>query len=154
MSGIGLQPGESAELRADVEAALLELALRGYTVRRARELMADQSFDLSAYPDALLINIMRTADPALRAELDERTTKDYGLARKLERVRRLCEAAENIEELAATSSKWSAEYRRFLAQIQAELEPLGLEVSAHDSWAKLLTQLAAIGGERVDEGDR
>ena len=152
MSGIGVQPGETAALRTEIETALLELALRGYTVRRARELMADQNFDLSPYPDALLINIMRQVDPALRAELDEHTTAEWGLARKMERVRRLCEAAENIEVLAETSAKWSAEYRRFLAQIQAELEPLGLEVAAHDSWAKLLQQLVALGGARVDGG--
>lgn len=144
--GQGLIPGETAKLRVEVEMALLELALRGYTVRRVRELMGEKGFDLSIYPDAFLINQMRRVDPTLVAEMDEYTTKDYGLARKMERVRRLCEAAESIEKLAAKSTKWSTEYRRFLAQIQAELEPLGLEVRAHDSWAKLLQKLVEVSG--------
>lgn len=134
----------------------LDLLARGYTVKRLKELMAERGHDLSTVPDVALIEEMRGCDTqveAQRAELDKRTRTHFGLARKLERVRRLCEAAEAIEKYAFESTRWSAEYRRYLSQIQEELEPLGLKVEIGDSWAELLMDLAKIGTKDVDKGE-
>jgi len=132
----------------------LELVVRGYTIKRLRQLMLVKGWNLEKVPDAHLITLMRQGDVVVeqaRNDLDARTRKDYGLAQKMERVRRLCEAAEAIEDFAGESTRWSAEYRRYLAQIQDELEPLGLTVEIGDSWAALLMELAEVGN--VDEGD-
>lgn len=132
----------------------LELVVRGYTIKRLRQLMLVRGWNLEKVPDAYLISLMRQGDAVVeqaRNDLDARTRKDFGLAQKLERVRRLCEAAEAIEDFASESTRWSAEYRRYLAQIQDELEPLGLTVEIGDSWAALLMDLAEIGN--VDESD-
>jgi len=132
----------------------LEFAMRGYTVRRIRELMKDKGWDLEKVPDASLVLLIREYAPALetrRNELDEETLARYGLADRMERVRRLCEAAEAVEKFAGEDAKWSGEYRRYLAQIQSELEPLGITFHLTDSWAQLLTKLVEAG--RVDEGE-
>jgi len=86
-----------------------------------------------------------------RSELDEETLARYGLADKMERVRRLCEAAEAVEAFAGEDVKWSGEYRRYLTQIQSELEPLGITFHLTDSWAQLLNKLAEVGS--VDESE-
>ena len=69
----------------------------------------------------------------------------------MERVRRLCEAAEAVEALAGEDAKWSGEYRRYLTQIQSEVDPLGITFHLGDSWAQLLTKLVEVG--RVDESE-
>jgi hypothetical protein len=134
----------------------MEIALRGYTVRRIRELMEERGHDLTNVPDAYLVNLLRENAPQLEAArdaLDATTVKRFGLASKLERVRRLCEAAESIEIHRATHPKWMAEYRKVLQQIQTELEPLGIEVSVGDGWAQLMTKLTEVGQQGVDESD-
>lgn len=126
----------------------LELALRGYTIRRIRELMSLKGHQLGLVPDAYLINLILDNSEQLEADrgaLDERTLKVYGLASKLERVRRLCEAAESAESLVRSDVKWSAEYRRYLDQIRSELEPLGITFTLSDSWAQLLSKVAEAG---------
>lgn len=131
----------------------LNLAMRGYTVRRAKELMLEQGHDISQVPDAGLVEIMlQNADPldVARQELDQQTRRRFGLADRLERVRRLAEAAEQIEKHIATSPKWLAEYRRLLGTIRQEMEPLGIELRPGDAWADLLRQLLEV--EDVDEG--
>lgn len=131
-----------------------EFVLRGYTVRRIRELMLERKHNLSQIPDTPLIKLMREVGVDVRdarTQLDKDTPDVYGLAGKMERIRRLIEAAELIEKNVPTSTKWSAEYRRYLAQIQAELEPLGLTIHAADSWAQLLERLA--GMANVEERD-
>ena len=134
-----------------------ELALRGYTIRRIRQLMANKGYTLAHVPDAYLVNLIKDNAPHLeagRANLDERTLQRYGLAGKMERLRRLCEAAEAVESLILTDSKWSAEYRRYVSQIQSELEPLGITFTLSDSWAKLLSKVAEAGrAKTVDEGE-
>lgn len=138
----------------------LALALRGYTVRRLRELMAEKGHDLTHVPDAELIRILTDNAPQLQAdreELDANTLRKFGLANKLERVRRLCEAGEKIEGLIDSHPKWMAEYRQVLNSIKTELEPLGIEISWQDSWAQLLSRLVDLAeGEAdgaLDEGD-
>ena len=135
----------------------LELALRGYTIRRIRQLMAERHHDLSHVPDAYLVNLIKDNVESLdagREALDEGTLKRYGLAAKMERIRRLCEAAEGVESLILTDSKWSGEYRRYVAQIQSELEPLGITFTLSDSWAQLLSKVAEAGREAdVDESE-
>lgn len=146
----------STVIPSDALTAFMEFALRGYTVRKIRTLMLGVGHDLSAIPDAALTAFMIENLPALRARrepLEKVVPEIIGLARKMERVRRLAEAAEAIEHLTATSPKWSGEYRRYLTQIQAEIEPLAIEFNPGDKWADLLTQLVALGGDDVDEGN-
>lgn len=135
----------------------LELALRGFTVRRIRELMSLKGHNLGLLPDAYLVNLIRDNAAHLevgRNSLDGETLKQFGLASKLERVRRLCEAAESMEALVATDSKWSGEYRRYLEQIRGELEPLGITFTLSDSWAQLMTKVAEAGrATTVDKSD-
>lgn len=144
-------------LKGQVLLDFFELALRGYTVRRIRELMADKGHNLGLVPDAYLINLIRDNAEHLdagRGALDGETLKRYGLASKMERVRRLCEAAEVMEVLVDTDVKWSGEYRRYLTQIQQELEPLGITFTLSDSWAQLLSKVAEAGrATTVDESD-
>lgn len=138
-------------LEGDALVVFLELAMRGYTVRRIRQLMYLKGFDTKALPDALMINTIRQSLPALRAqrdELDGETLDFYGLSDKMERVRRLCEVAEALEGKIRDSPQWAAEYRRYLEQIQREIEPLGIEISFGDPWAKLLQDIASA----VDKG--
>jgi len=133
--------------------AFLNLAMRGYTVRRIKELMLEQGHDISQVPDAGLVEIMlQNADPLdeARQELDAQTRRRFGLADRLERVRRLAEAAEQIEKLVGKDPKWTAEYRRLLSTIRQEMEPLGIEVRPGDAWADLLRQLLEV--DNVDEG--
>ena len=134
----------------------LELALRGYTVRRIRQLMLKLDHDLSSIPDAALTAFLIESLPDLRARrepFEKAVPELVGLARKMERVRRLAEAAEAIEDLTAMSPKWSGEYRRYLAQIQTEIEPLSIEFAPGDKWADLLSQLVTLGRDDVDQGD-
>lgn len=139
----------------------LSLAVRGYTVRRLRELMAERGHSLDKIPDASIVNYLRECLPGLKAQRDvlDADTRDlYGLADKWERVRRLCEAAEILEPKVAQTHQWSGEYRRYLSQIQAELEPLGITFHAGDSWAQLLEKVANVGRptggvDTLDEGD-
>jgi phytoene/squalene synthetase len=135
----------------------LDLALRGYTVRRIRELMEDKGYNINFIPDAYLVNLIRDNAEHLaagRGALDEATLAQFGLASKMERVRRLCEAAEVMESLVESDTKWSGEYRRYLDQIKAELEPLGITFTLSDSWAQLLTKVAEAGrATTVDESD-
>lgn len=129
----------------------LALTVRGFTLRRIKQKMEKKGHSVKGIPDSVLIQIQLSHGAevnAQREELDRSTLEDYGLARKMERIRRLCEAAEAVEPLIGGSPKWSGEYRRFLAQIQAELEPLGIEVSPSDKWADLLMRLA-----NVDQSD-
>ena len=140
----------------DALPAFLEFALRGYTVRRIKQLMKKAGHDLTGVPDAALTAYLIEILPDVRTQREplEKVIPDLvGLARKMERIRRLAEAAEAIEDLTATSPKWSAEYRRYLAQIQAEIEPLAIEFAPGDKWADLLAQLVTLGGDDVDQGD-
>jgi len=150
-------------LRGEALTTFIELCSRGYTVRRLRELMIERGFeeDIAGVPDVVLVNLYRELAPQWGAErdaLDAATRRQFGLTRKLERVRRLCETAERIEAFAAMDTRWSGEYRRYLSQLQAELEPLGIEVNPGDAWVELLGKIAEAGrrvdgSEPMDEGD-
>lgn len=156
MAGALVDLGVTPRLHGKALLAFLELACRGYTVNRIRELMAAKGYDLVGVPDAMLINLMRSPEvKATRKELDGATLKQFGLAAKLERVRRLCEAAETIEKHAADSTRWSREYRCFLNQIRDELDPLEIEITPGDSWAVLLEKLGEIAQEakHVDKSE-
>ena len=63
-------------LKSHVLTDFLELAMRGYTVRRIRELMEGKGHNLETVPDAYLISLIRENAPMLeasRSELDEET---------------------------------------------------------------------------------
>lgn len=123
----------------------LELALRGYTTRVIMQRMEAEGYKLtinSAQLTAILLEITRELSGE-REALDALTI-EVGLGRKLERVRRLCEIAELVEARASLSPKWAGVYRRYLAQIQAELEPLNIEFNPGDKWAALMQRLADV----------
>lgn len=141
-------------LTGDALVDFLDLAVRGYTVSRLRELMRERGHDLRPYADAALINLLlecRAEVEQARETLDRDTELRFGLRNRLERVRRLCEAAERVEVKSHTDYKWMAEYRQLVAQIQREVEPLGIEIRPGDAWADLIKELTALG-RPVDEG--
>ena len=144
-------------LKDQVLLDFLELALRGYTIRRIRELMGLRGHNLGLVPDAYLVTLIRDNAEHLdagRGSLDQETLQRYGLAARMERIRRLCEAAESMEVLIKSDVKWSGEYRRYLDQIRSELEPLGITFTLSDSWAKLLSKVAEAGrAATVGESD-
>ena len=135
---------------------ILELAVRGYTVRRIRMILTEEGYDLTDVTDVEIIDRIRADKErilALRVEADEDTRSAllYGLAQKLERVRRLAEAAERLEPRVHSDPKWAKEYRRYLEQIRAELEPLNIDVNVTGPWYELLKRL--VDARDVDEGD-
>ncbi len=129
------------------------MALRGYTIRRMRVLLRADGYDLDHVPDAYLINLIRQHRIQLeeaRDLLDVDLSLLTGLSNLPERVRRLAEQAEAIEDKASANPKWMTEYRGLLAQIRQEVEPLGITIRINDPWANLLTELAKISGQRPD----
>ena len=136
---------------------LFELALRGYTVRRIRTQMVAAGYRAFLnVPDHQLINLLRDIEPELaeaRQGMDTFTEKHTGLVNKWERIQRLAEYAERIEDKIEEDVRWASEYRRSLDQIKNEVEPLGLVVHVGDSWGKLLHKIAEVAQERLQQAE-
>lgn len=129
---------------------VIELFARGYTIRFIEDKLKRRAAekgrsDLVPTPQQLLTLAVRYADDveAVRGELAKRTF-EAGLARKEERVRRLSEAAEAIEDqvMSGINLKATETYRKILQSVHEEVEPLKLVViSPDDPWAQLLSNL-------------
>lgn len=144
---------KSKSISPNIETHVLALAARGYTVRRIKELAGLQNV-----PDAVIVNIIgdKTFDEE-RTAIDSLTLQRYGLASTLERVRRLAEIAETLEDrIFQGQLDILPEYRQLLRAIREELQPFNIQLTVGDPWANLLKQLAAIGTESnlevLDEG--
>lgn len=149
-----------------------ELAIRllanGYTTRSVNFQLQDAGH--SPYPESELIQL-RMQYSAHIDDLRERNeieVRARGLARPSERIRRLVLLAEKLERKILASPQDSlvdeegvpvkfkdqplslkavAEYRRILAQIQTEAQPLGIveALGDDDPWVILITGLMKLG---------
>lgn len=132
----------------DAYQAVMKFAIRGYTTRTIKAKASATCPVLSTIPDALITQwILESTEEVLEARiaLDKFSQDHLGLAKKMERVRRLAEFAESIEHLAVTTPQWAGEYRRALSQIEKECEGTTITFNISDGWAALLRELANVG---------
>ena len=123
---------------------------RGYTIRyiesqlRSRAAKAGMVDQLPTEQDLLTLAVRYSNDiEQVRSDLAKDALR-AGLARKEERVRRLSESAEAIEDqvMSGMNLKATETYRKILSSIHDEVEPLHLVIiSPDDPWALLLTNL-------------
>lgn len=151
-----------------------ELAIRllahGYTTRAVNFRLQDAGHE--QYPESELVRLRQQYaahidDLREREEIDIR---ERGLARTSERIRRLQDLAERLEDRILASPpqipipdggvlsrapklaiKEVAEYRRILDQIRVESVPLGIAEALNESdpWVILITRLMQSGSDRL-----
>lgn len=143
---------------------LIQWVARGYTLRRIHHLALQDHWPVLP-TIRVLINLRNAAkDPELAARvLSERDSSEgavltFGLARKAERIRRMSQLAERIEDKLGIDSpeaeyeehqqrpipeKLAKLYLDVQKQIQSETETLGikLKINPDDEWLVLLRDL-------------
>lgn len=132
-------------LTTEHRAAIIKLFAQGYTIRHIRNYIMKEIELEPSEADLIKVAVLYSDDITLvRQELAEEALMT-GLARKEERVRRMNELAEKLEELgdALKAPKVARTYLAVLKQIQGEMEPLGITVTlpGNDPWMQLLQKL-------------
>jgi ribonucleotide reductase alpha subunit len=126
---------------------IVQLFARGYTLRAIKKkVLLEYEKELT---DTELLRYMDRYAPDIMAyqEQADQITLTTGLAKKEERVARLSELAEELEDDALKGNpKLAPIYLRTLKQIQEEMEPLGINVSLppNDPWRILLENLREV----------
>jgi hypothetical protein len=151
LSGNGILQLDQEEL-----AGIIVLFARGYTVRYIERRLIERAAekgrpDLVPNQQQLMTLAVRYGDDIDQIREDmEKQLLTTGLARKGERVRRLSEMAENIEQVALRPPSAEAplnldaieQYRKLVKDIHGEIEPLNIKfIAPDDPWALLLNRL-------------
>lgn len=144
-------------LTPDQLGLFLYLAKEGYTLRAIRRKMEEKGCPLPrTTPDAQLVMLMREHRQEItsaREEAAQDVLHFVGLTDKMTRVKRLAQIAESMEDASHTNPKKAGEYRRYLQQIQSELEPLNITLALGDPFGDLLRELTTLAeGQPEAEG--
>jgi len=132
----------------NVYTEVMLLAVRGYTVRTIKKKLLPKFPTIKTVPDALLTRwILESAGDLHEArELEDKYIEEHvGLVRKYQRLLRLVEQAEALEDKATTSPQWAGEFRRTIAEIDRLCVGTTITFDISDGWAKLLRDIAGIG---------